>query len=84
MHDIFYEALYGWWTIILPEETEVIIRSRDKKPISIYFLPVDSDKMESKIVEEEERTDPAYNGYVLYTDTINFVNKFKLSRNISR
>jgi len=67
----------GGGQIILPEETQVIIRSTDKKPISIYFLPVDS-KMESIFVEEEERTDPAYNGYVLYTDTMNFVAKFKL------
>jgi hypothetical protein len=48
------------------------------KPIGVYCDPLRYDELHSKIVSEEERDDPTYNGYYFFIKTVDLNQGFRL------
>jgi hypothetical protein len=52
--------------------------SKIEKPIAIYVLPVEYEKLEERMVPKSERESPKYGGFYLYLTTIDLNTNFKL------
>ena len=50
----------------------------DEKPIGVYAMPIEYDKLETRMVPEEERSAAKYNGFYLSIDTMVLLEKFNL------
>lgn len=50
----------------------------DKNPIGAYALPVDYVTLETRMVSEQDRTAPNYNGFYFHFSTIDLNEKFRL------
>lgn len=50
----------------------------DSKPIAIYALPVEYEKLEERMVPKSERESQKYGGFYLYFSTIDLNTNFKL------
>ena len=54
----------------------------DLKPISVYAVAVDYDRIHERMVPESERTAPRYGGFYLPLKTVELNQKFRLVREI--
>lgn len=52
--------------------------SKNEKPIAIYVLSVEYEKLEERMVPKSERESPKYGGFYLYLTTIDLNTNFKL------
>jgi len=50
----------------------------DPKPIGTYALPTEYDKLEKRMVPEEDRTNQKYGGFYFHFDTMALNEKFRL------
>lgn len=51
---------------------------RDDKPLGTYALPVEYDKLEMRMVPQNERDNPKYGGFYFYLKTIDLKENFAL------
>lgn len=51
---------------------------RDDSPLGTYALPVEYDKLEKRMVPQDERDNPKYGGFYFYFKTVDLNNNFAL------
>ena len=68
----------GECTILTGERVWIDNDPGDEKPIGVYAMPVEYDKLEQRMVPAEERSAAKYNGFYLSIETMVLLDKFKL------
>jgi hypothetical protein len=65
-------------TILAGEQVWIDNQPSDEKPIGVYAMPIEYDKLETRMVPAEDREAVIYNGFYLFIDTMVLLEKFRL------
>lgn len=65
-------------TILAGERVWIDDDPSDEKPIGVYAIPIEYDKLETRMVPPEDREAGKYSGFYLYVDTLVLLEKYRL------
>jgi hypothetical protein len=65
-------------TILAGERVWIDNEPSEEKPIGVYAMPIEYDKLETRMVPAEDREAGNYNGFYLFIDTKVLLEKFRL------
>ena len=68
----------GKGTLLKGEQVRINAEPVDQKPIGVYALPLEYEKMEVRMVSKEDRKNPKYGGFSLLIKTVDLIKNFEL------